>query len=146
MTAIQTPSPAFKGKPGVATVHIGIGGDASLVQSVTITWDATLAGAITVWTTDFPDAIAGSTAAGTVALTSAASGDGWVQQQPTTGYTAISPAGSATVGASPLILNIPGGTAGTANFQIGNLGSPRARLRGVFTVDGLLIVVAHGKE
>lgn len=144
MTAVQTPSPAFKSKPGITTVHIGVGGDSSLVQSVTITWDATLVGAITVWTTDLPDGTGNP--AGTVALNSTANGDGWVQQQPTSGYTAISPVGSATVGASPLILNIPGGTAGSANFQIGNLGSMRTKLRGVFTVDGVLIVVAHGKE
>jgi hypothetical protein len=146
MAAVPNPSATFKGKPGVATVHIGVGGDASLVQSITLTWDATLTGAITVWTTDFPDGPTASPPAGTVALTSATNGDGWVQQQPTAGYTAISPVGAATVGASPLILNIPGGTAGSANFQIGNLGSMRLRLRGVFTVDGLLIVQPHGKE
>lgn len=145
MTAVQTPSAAFRGRPGVTTVHIGVGGDSSLVQSVTITWDATLTGAITVWTTDFADSAAANPQP-TVLLSSTANGDGWAQQQPTSGYTAISPVGSATVGASPLILNIPGGTAGTANFQIGNLGSMRTRLRGVFTVDGVLVVVAHGKE
>lgn len=144
MTAVPNASPSFKGKPGVTTVHIGVGGDSSIVQSVTITWDATLAGVITVWTTNFPDGT--GTPAGTVALTSSANGDGWAQQQPTSGYTAISPVGSATVGASPLVLTIPGGTAGTADLQIGNLGSMRTRLRGVFTVDGVLIVVPHGKE
>lgn len=137
MTQVKSTSYAFNGKQPVATSHYGLGGDSSIIQHVGISWDAVFAGAITIWSTDFPieDVVTASTAA-----------QDWCQEQPPSGYTAISPAGAATVGASPLILTIPGGTAGCASMNIGNLGSERLKAQVVCGTSGNLRIRTNGKE
>lgn len=100
------------------TYHLGLGGEAGLVQSASFFWDSALIGTIQIWTCDYPSE--------RVAISDVTAGR-WIQQQPTAGYTAISPAGAATLGASPLLITIPGGTAGGCNIQLGNLGSRRVK-------------------
>lgn len=133
MTAVEQPSDSKLGQQLVQTDYYGLGGDASLVQHAHISWDATLAAVITIWSSDYPD----------VALNSAVATD-WCQENPTTGYMAISPAGAATATA-PLVLTIPGGTSGCASMNIGNLGSKRLRVRVVCTVQGYLRIRPNGK-
>lgn len=134
MTAIEAPTDSFIGLQPVATSFYGLGGDRSIVQSATVSWDAALIAVVTVWSTDFPD----------VTLDSAAARD-WVQQNPPTGYTAISPAGAATA-ATPLVLTIPGGTAGIATMILGNWGCRRLRCRVVCTQAGQLRIRCNGKD
>jgi len=143
MTSIETATYNFRGAAtttggdaGTAVYYIGISGDASLIHGVHLRWDSTLAGSVTVWTSNFSngDAPLNSTTAGA-----------WIQQNPSTGYTAISPSGAATA-ATPLVLNIPGGTAGGADLTWGNLGSKRVRLVLTVTTNGTLWVRSHGKS
>lgn len=134
MTLIANTTDAFRGTQLAQTDYYGLGGDASLIQHVHIAWDAALVGVITVWSSDFPE----------VALTSTGAND-WCQENPPTGYTAISPAGAATA-ATPLVLTIPGGTAGCASMQIGNLGSLRLRARVVCSTQGFLRIRPNGKD
>jgi hypothetical protein len=137
MTQVKSTTHAFRGQQPIATSHYGLGGDSSIIQHISISWDAVLAAVITIWSTDFP--------VEEVVTTSVAAQD-WCQEQPPSGYTAISPAGAATVGASPLILTIPGGTAGCASMNIGNLGSERLKAQVVCTVAGQLRIRTNGKE
>lgn len=134
MTAIQQASDAFKGLQAIGTQYIGLGGDASMISSIHLQWDATLVTTITIWSSSFPEVAVNSTVAGE-----------WIQQNPPTGYTAISPAGAATA-ATPFVLTIPGGTAGGADIQIGNCGSGRLRGVSVATVAGQLRIRTHGKQ
>ena len=135
MTAIEAPTDSFLGlHPVSAGAFYGLGGDESLVQHATISWDTALIATITIWSTDFPE----------VALDSADARH-WAQENPPTGYTAISPAGAATA-ATPLVLTIPGGTAGCASMHIGNLGSKRLRCRVVCTQQGQLRIRCNGKD
>lgn len=124
------------GDAGGAIHYFGLGGDASLAQGVHFMWDATFAGSITIWTSDFPlsDAPINSTTAGA-----------WIQQNPPSGYTPISPSGAATA-ATPLVITIPGGTAGGCDLSFGNI--PQKRFRAVVTVTtaGLLRGKHNGKE
>lgn len=136
MTAIEIPSDAFIGTHPIATTKYGMGGDASMIQSAHLRWDATFVGTITFWSCDFPP--------GDVLITSAIAGD-WIQQNPTTGYTPISPAGAATA-VAPLTIIVPGGTAGGAAPDIGNLGHKRLAAQVACTVAGFLRIRANGKE
>ena len=135
MAAIENPSDSKIGQQAVtAGQFYGVGGDASLIQHLHAQWDDALIAVITFWTSDFPEA----------ALDSVVAGE-WVQEIPPTGYTAISPVGSATAG-TPLVLTIAGGTAGGASFQIGNIGSKRMRVRVVCTQQGFLRLRPNGKD
>lgn len=136
MTQIPSATDAFNGQQAATTSFYGVGGDASLVQSIHMKWDATLVcSGITVWSANFPE----------VALNSGTAGD-WIQLQPTSGYTAISPAGAATLGASPLIIVVPGGTAGGVFIDLGNTGAGRLMVKVVCTTPGQLRIKANGKE
>jgi hypothetical protein len=134
MTAIESPTNAFIGTQPIATSYYGLGGDESLVQHVHIAWDATLVATITIWSSNFQDVALNSTDA-----------KEWCQENPPTGYTAISPAGAATA-ATPLVLSIPGGTAGCASMHIGMLGSRLMRARVIATVAGFLRIKTNGKD
>jgi hypothetical protein len=134
---------AFRGKQPIATSYYGIGGDLALITAVHFQWDATLvanASGITIWACNFPENGQFSVPIGNVVP-----GD-WIQLQPPTGYTAISPAGAATLGASPLIINVPGGTAGGAFVDLGNAGAHRLAVQVVATVAGFLRIHAAGKR
>lgn len=133
MTAVEQPSNAFIGQQPIATSFYGLGGDASLVQHAMFAWDATLVATITIWSTDFPDVLLNS-----------ADAKEWCQENPPTGYTAVSPVGAATV-TTPLVIAIPGGTAGCASVNLGNLGSKLLRARVVCTTAGFLRIRGNGK-
>lgn len=134
----------FYGKQQVTTSYYGGGGvDLSLVSSLHIQWDSALianASGITLWASNFP--LNGQYP---IALSSAVAGE-WVQLQPPSGYTAISPAGAATLGASPLIINVPGGIAGAAYIDLGNFAGHMLRVQVVATQAGTLRIHACGKR
>lgn len=137
MSAIESATYAFRGThptTGGTPIKYGLGGDASLIQSCHARWDATFVGVITFWVCDFPE----------VALTSVVAGD-WIQLDPPTGYTPVSPAGAATT-ATPLVITVPGGTAGGAAPDVGNLGHRVLAAQVVCTVAGFLKLKANGKE
>lgn len=135
MTAIESNNDAFNGTHAIATTKWGLGGDAAIVQSVHLKWDAVFVGTITFWSCDFPPA--------EVLITSAVAGD-WIQQNPTTGYTAISPAGAATATA-PLTIVVPGGTAGGAAVELGNMGNKRLAAQIACTTAGVIRIRSNGK-
>lgn len=135
MPGIESVSDAFKGQHGVnAGVKYGLGGDASMIQSCHIRWDTAFIGVITFWVCDFPD----------VLLTDAVAGN-WVQENPPSGYTPISPAGAASA-ATPLVITIAGGTAGGAAPDVGNIGHRVLAAQVVCTQAGFLRIRANGKD
>lgn len=136
MTEIANTSPSKNGQQLVQTDFYGLGGDASLVQSVWIKWDTTVAATITIWVTNIPDRL--------VPLTDPAANNNWTQLNPPTGYTAIS--GGGATAATPLVLAIAGGTAGSAHMDLGNFGAARMRAQVVCTVQGFLEIWPHGKH
>ena len=117
------------------TYHFGLGGDASIIQSAQFSWDATLIGSIQIWTCDYPPT--------RVAINDVTAGR-WIQQQPTTRYVAISPAGAATE--LNLTVTIPGGTAGGCSIQLGNLGSQRIKAIVTITNPGAFTYATNGKD
>ncbi len=140
MTAIVAGDWIPASSRAIATYHDGFGADASLVQSYSAFWDAITVGTITFWTSDYPitrvpinDVVAGH----------------WIQQQPLTalgGYTAVSPAGAATLGASPLLITIPGGTAGGINVQFGNISTRHLKAIVTISTAGAFTYCFHGKD
>jgi hypothetical protein len=138
MTAVQATTDAFNGlHPVSAGVRYGIGGDASLVQGCHIKWDAAFIGVVTFWSGDFPEVGLQD------GVPSGANGN-WVQQNPPTGYTPVSPTGAATT-ATPLVITVPGGTAGGATPDIGNLSHRVLLVQVVCTQAGALRIRANGK-
>lgn len=139
MGSIQ-PFDVFRGRQPIATSYYGLGGDLALVGSIHFQWDSTLVAGITIWASNFPE-----NGPFAVPIGNVTAGD-WIQLQPASGYTAISPAGAATLGASPLIINIPGGTAGGAFVDLGNSGAHRLAAQAIATVAGFLRIRAYGKR
>lgn len=137
MGSIETRVSSFNGQQLVNTSFYGVGGDGSLVHAIHLVWDSGLVATITFESCDLPPEEFAANTAGISGI--------WIQQQPPTGYTAISPPGAATVGASPLIINVPGGTAGGASVLIGTFASRRWRVKVVCTVTGQLRVHQNGK-
>lgn len=136
MSQIPSTTDAKNGLQTVTTSFYGLGGDASLISSIHMQWDNILVcSGITIWASNFPE----------VALNSAVAGD-WIQLQPTAGYTAISPAGAATLGASPLIVVVPGGTAGGVFIDLGNTGAVKLMVKVVCTAQGQLRIKGNGKD
>lgn len=123
------------------TDYYGVGGDMGLIQSFHLQWDAALiCTEVSVWATDFPE-----NGPFAVPITSVVAGE-WVEYQPPSGYTAISPAGAAVAGASSLIISIPGGTAGGWFVDLGNTAAHRLRVKVVCTQAGFLRIHAAGKR
>lgn len=140
MTAIENTTDSFRGLQAVTTSWYGAGGSDSLTQSIHMQWDGALVATVTVWACDFPEQLS----PGAVALNSTNAGD-WIQLNPPTGYTAVSPAGAATIAAGPLAIVVPGGTAGGCFIDLGNTGARRLRVQVVCTTQGQLRIHAHGK-
>lgn len=139
MSGIEAASYATKGVHAVtggATVRYGLGGDASLIQGCHIRWDSAFVGNFTFWSCDFPPE--------EVLINDATAGN-WIQQNPPTGYTPVSPAGAATT-VTPLVIAVPGGTAGGAAPDIGNLSHKRLAVLVVCTTPGFIQIRCNGKE
>lgn len=135
MTALESTTDAINGNQAISAASFyGLGGDASMVHHIHIKWDSTLAATITIESTDFPPA---------EVLTNDVVAGNWVQENPPTGYTAISAGATA---ATPLVLSIAGGTAGGASMSIGNIGCKRLRAKVVCTVAGQLRIRTNGKQ
>jgi hypothetical protein len=118
MAAIENTSDILPGvSQAIGTDYRGVGGDASLVTSVHLKWDAVYVGTIYVDSSNFPD----------VALNSTTAGD-WINET-----------------ASGITTTVAGGTASGAMIHLGNLGNKRLRLRIVTTTAGALRARSHGK-
>lgn len=133
MTAVQSASDAKSGLQIVATAFYGVGGDMSLVQHVHIQWDAAFVGTFTFESSDFPE----------IDVTVAGAAGAWIQENPTTAYVGISPAGAGTPTNATIV--VAGGTAGGASINIGNLGSMKLRVKVVCTTQGVIRIRSHGK-
>lgn len=136
MTAVPSASDAFNGTQPIATSFYGVGGDASLVQHIHLKWDATLVATITFESNEFPEVSITDPSTGATA-------GNWIQENPTTAYIAVSPAGAGTI--VNATITVPGGTAGGASINIGNWGGARLRVKVVATVAGVLRIRSHGK-
>lgn len=111
------------------TYYIGFGGDASIVQGAQLTWDATLIAVATVETSYNP-----------AAPINEVNTRSWTPQNPST----------ATVGvvggtAVALTVTIPGGTAGSCTFDVGNSGAAQHRIKLVVSTQGNANALAGGK-
>jgi hypothetical protein len=131
MTAIDSRI-AKQGIQTVTTSFYGVGGDASIIQSVHLRWDATFAAVITFETSNI---------VGLDPTVAGVAGE-WIQENPTTAYIGATPAGLAT----NMTITVPGGTAGGAMVHVGNLGSRVMRVKVVCSVQGLLVITSAGKE
>jgi len=129
-----------RGQQAAQTDFYGVSGDAALIQSIHLQWDnALICSGITFWATDFPE-----NGPFSVPITSVVAGE-WIQLNPPSGYTAISPAGAATIAAGPLVIVVPGGTAGGVFVDLGNSAAHRLRVQVVCTTPGFLRIHACGK-
>lgn len=129
-----------RGQQAAQTDFYGVSGDNALISSIHLQWDSLLVcSGITFWATDFPE-----NGQGAVALNSVVAGD-WIQLNPASGYTAISPAGAATIASGPLVIVVPGGTAGGVFVDLGNSGAHRLRVQVVCTTPGGLRIHSAGK-
>ncbi len=128
----------------VGTWFFALGGEASPLTSCHLRWDAALVGTITLWDANLPP-YKTDMGNGTVDISLFdVSAGAWVQENPTTAYVGISPAGAGT--ATNLTIAIPGGTAGGAMIHMGNFGAKRARIQLVVSTAGLIRVSPHGKS
>lgn len=119
--ATIVPTDWFHFKPlANGTYHFGLGGDTALMQSAGFIWDSSVVGSITIWTSVYPSL--------RVTLNDAVAGR-WVQQQPSTLYVPISPAGAATN--ANLTITIPGGTAGGCEVDLSNFA---ANVKAIVTI------------
>lgn len=118
-------TPVKDSGPNGATLTNGVtyyaeaGGDAALIQSIQIDWDASAILTITVEDTDW------KVGTGTgQATTSQAAGRAWCPENPSTGFVGVS--GGSAVG---LTVTVAGGNAGTCLFHLGNFGAQRVRAK-----------------
>jgi hypothetical protein len=102
--------------------------------SVHLKWDATIVAVVTFESSNRDPSLTDIYAAST--------GGVWVKEDPSTAYVAIT-SGAGTV--SNMTVTIPGGTAGGAIINIGNLGTRRLRAHVVVTTGSKLSVMPHGK-
>lgn len=130
-----------RGQQAAQTDFYGVSADNALVSSIHLQWDNVLVcTGITIWATDFPE-----NGPFSVPITSVVAGE-WIQLNPPSGYTAISPAGAATIAAGPLVIVVPGGTAGGVFIDLGNDAAHRLRVQVVCTTPGFLRIHACGKR
>lgn len=120
MSAIERPSDDFNGllTDDPDTHYIGVGGDASMIHSIHLAWDAALTATITVESCNFPEVAVDDETAGN-----------WIDEAD---ITDISPAASAS----------------GAMIHIADNGARRLRLKVVVTEGGAgrLRVRQHGKQ
>jgi len=139
MTAVPTASNAFIGQhPISAGTKYGLVNDSAMCSGAHLQWDATFTGVFTFWTRNFPELAAG-------ALLTESTAGLWIQQNPSSGYAAISPAGAATFGTTPLTITVAGGTAGGAFVDLGNLSAQYLACQVVCTVIGFARIKGNGK-
>lgn len=119
------------------TYYVEAGGDAALVQSIQLDWDSSIIMAVTIEDSNW------EVGTGTgQATTSQAAGRAWVPENPTGGFVGVS--GGTSTG---LTVTVPGGTAGTCMFHIGNTGAKRNRLKiAVQGTGGNANARAHAKQ
>lgn len=129
------------------TWYFELGGSEAPLASETplasgyLQWAAAVAGVATVETAVFPLYEGGQGGANVDTASNATTG--WVQQNPPTAYVPV----SATAGNSSTaaVVTLGGTTAGECEFDVGNMGGRRIRLKLVLTVGGLVRCGANGK-
>lgn len=120
-----------------ATYYVEAGGDASLVQAVQIDWDSSIIMTITLEDTLWDI----GSGAGQATLSQVA-GRAWCPENPSTGIVGVSGGTS-----SALTVTVPGGTAGTCIYHVGNTGAKRNRLKIVVGgTGGNANARSHGKH
>lgn len=113
------------------------------LAGVHIKWSSAVVAVITVETCNFPVTLSGNGGGGADVASFDSVAGNWIQENPSTAYVAVSPAGAATV--TNLTVTIPGGTAGGCTIHLGNLGTRRCRIKAVVTTGGAMRIAPHGK-
>lgn len=122
------------------TVYVGIGGDASLVQSCQVQWDGVWAGAITFEDSNRDPKV--------VTLSSTTKGE-WIQENPSSGVYISTVSTDGTTGGATVTnmsITVVAGTQGGAMVNIGNAGGRRWRAKVVTTTPGALVFSTNSKE
>lgn len=125
-------------KLGVGTYFFLLGGMDSLVHGAQFWWDANLQGVASIETCNLPEA----TSANPSGVSNFDTTGYWVHQDPSTAYVPA-PSGSTVANAT---VTVTGGTANSTDWQLGNIGARRYRLKLVTTVAGYARVATHGKD
>lgn len=122
--------------------HAAVPAEAPLT-SVQLRWDASIIATITVETTLFPSTLQASDPRGPVQVSDFEATAGfWLQQNPSTAYV---PATGGTPTA--MTVAVAGGSAGGCEFDLGNLGARRARIKVVVGgTGGVMRCAVWGKK
>ena len=108
-------------------------------------WAAAVNGTFTVETCNFPEYDTPGTSdesdRGDVTDFSTSPGD-WIQENPSTAIAATVGAGNSS---TALTVTAGGTNAGGCTFHLGNIGTRRCRIKGVFSVGGLVRAAPWGK-
>lgn len=118
-------------------------GQTALV-SVQLYWAAAVAGTITVETCNFPKyGGTGDPRAGAVDVSDYTTTAGlWIKQDATTAYVPVVGSGNSVTN---MTITAGGSAAGACEFDLGNLGAKRVRIKVVATTGGLVRCCVHGK-
>jgi hypothetical protein len=123
------------------TYVFALGGESAPLESIHIVWDAAIVVVFTVEDSNMPSGLGGPGGAADISNFDSSAG-GWVQENPTSAYIAISAGASAT----NLTITTAGTTAGGAIVHLGNFGTRRSRLKAtVGGTGGVVRVMPHGK-
>ena len=146
---VVTSAPGVGCTLGVNTYYFAVGGmlaptpSQTSIVAVQLKWDANVVATITVEETNFPQFIGGGIS-GPPDVTDYDSATGnWVNDNPTTAYLPNTVTG---VSVSNATVTVAGGTAGSAIWHIGNLGTRRVRMKIVLTTGGVVRCTVHGKQ
>lgn len=126
--------------------HAPVPAEVSLTD-VQVRWDAAAILTISIETTIFPSTRqAGDPRGGTPLLTDFDTTAGfWLPQNPPTAYVPVV-GGTVGSGATAMTVTVAGGTAGGCEFDLGNLGARRGRVKiAVGATGGVTQVGVHGK-
>lgn len=137
MTAVPAATDSFIGThptTGGTPLKYGLVNDSTMCSGAHLQWDATFVGVFTFWTSNFKEKLLADATAGV-----------WIQQNPSSGYTPISPAGAGSFGTTPLTITVAGGTAGGAFVDLGNLSGDRLACQVACTVAGFVRIKGNGK-
>lgn len=103
--------------------HALVPAQTALVSTM-VRWDAALIATITIETTVFPATVQASDPRGVQVSDFDSTAGYWILQNPTTAYVPVT-GGTVTA----MTVTVPGGSAGSCEFNIGNLGARRVRVK-----------------
>lgn len=135
ITATEGATPAAFGVTlaSSTTYYIPLGGDHTPVPSLSeivgaqLRWDAAIIMTVTIETTLFPMFSPSDASSGIPDVSDVDAGNSWVLQNPTGVYIPTGPATGVSI--ANMTVTVAGGTASSCEFDLGNLGARRVRLK-----------------